>query len=162
MLAVLLASCSLPIKGYEGTKRSRDQTAHIRAVHSGDGLIEVQLLNAVTSEPLDSGFVKTYDRTPWMSIPAEELCVHVGSRWLDCPGPLEALSPHNPGCRGVSPWVEQEICFAPEGGGTYEIEARTHRSERCWQDPDLTGFWLMNVNSGETVHAYPIEGLCRP
>ena len=162
MLAALLVGCSMPVKGYEGPKRPRDQTAHIRAVQSGEGLMEVQLVHVLTSEPIESRITKTYDHTPWMSIPAEESCILVRIRSLDCPSIFEVFSPHNPACVGSGSWSEQEICFVAKGGSTYEIEARTRRNEACFQSQEVTGFWLINTESRETVRAYPRDDLCRP
>jgi len=161
-VSLLTAGCSVPIKGYDGPALPGDQTAQIRAVRSGDALLEVRLLHAVTSVPLDHGIVTTYDRTPWMSVPAGDICIKAGSRWLECPSLVEALNPHNAGCRGITRWVDREICFTPLGGESYEVEARTEKSERCQQRYALTGFRLVNVNSGDIVLSLPVGNECQP
>ena len=141
---------------------SRDQTARIRVVAASEGR-GVDLLNPVTSERINENrIVNTYGRTPWLVISSMEQCLVAHSWPVKCASIFEALSPHNPGCAPVGLTIEQEICFVPQEGGTYEIQVSSPGVVGCPEKRDSISFSLVHADTGVAVQEYSVVDDCEP
>ena len=155
IVVLLLSACVPHIKGYEGERLSRNQSAQVRVVAVDSDKTGVDLLNPATGKFINTGRVITYyDRTPWMIISATSACFLARSGPLRCPTIFEVLSPHNPGCTRIGLWVDQEICFDPVGRGIYEIQVANQRHEQCAEKTESTTFKLVDTATGEIVDEY--------
>ena len=161
LMGAVMAGCSVPIKGYEGTTRPQDETALLRIITSGYGTVDAELAHPVTNNPVKGTIVVHHDRSPWMRIPAEKRCFQARSRSIRCVNLFEAIFTPEQGCKAVGPWAEQEICFDAQSGRNYEIEVRTRQNKLCMEEKEILGFWLVDANTRDVLEQYPIVNYCQ-
>ena len=174
---IVSAGClQSPIRGYEGGTLPKDQSAIVRVVGPGRiemeapgyMLIEVQIDNPVSGEPANSRFVSSVDKSPWLEIPAMHQCLVFRSRPTRCPPAFEELvailGSIEGGCQSVSGnvWAEQEACFEPLGRREYEVRVTASVSNNCIGGIEVSGFELVDRDTGESMTELGINGSCIP
>jgi len=159
--SLLLLGCSAHIDGYRGQTLARTEVADVRVIAVGDESTGVDLVNPATNTPIGNGMiVNHYGRTPWLRLPEARHCLLVQSWSVKCASLIEALNPHNPGCRRIGLITAREICIDAKGGKTYEIQVSPGiGTQLC----DGNVFYrVVDVVAGTTIEEYGAAEKCHP
>ena len=174
--SIVSASCTVaPIRAYEGETLPREQTSLLRAIGPGrieiDApgymLLEVELDNPLSGEPVESRFVSSLDSSPWMAISTGYQCFVVRSRPMRCPSFLEevvGIGSQEVQCQSLSAnaWTEQEVCFEAGGQAEYEIRVDASWPDDCSGDLVVAGIRVIERKTDELIEEYADIGDCSP